>query len=215
MSAAGLSAAERRRGTLLGVTAYLIWGFAALYWVQTEPVDSRDLLAHRVVWSVPIVLLTLLIGGRLRAALALLRQPRTVFIMGCSAVCSATNWGIFLWAVTHGHATEASLGYFLLPLVNVVFGLTLFGESLDRAQKLGVALAVAAVIVQLVHLGGLPLIALGLAMSFGLYGAIRKGVTVGSVEGLLLETLLLSPFAIAWLVLRDGGGLEPARRFFL
>lgn len=198
---------EQRRGTLLGVTAYLIWGFAALYWVQTEPVDARDLLAHRALWSVPVVVLCLLAFGRLGAALALLGQPRTVSIMACSAGCSALNWGIFLWAVTNGRATEASLGYFLLPLVNVVLGLTLFGESLDRAQKLGVAFASAAVVLQLVHQGGLPLVALGLALSFGFYGAIRKGVSVGSLEGLLLETLLMAPFALGWLYLRDGGGL--------
>jgi chloramphenicol-sensitive protein RarD len=202
-----LSAADRSRGTLLGVTAYLIWGFAALYWIQTDPVDSRDLLAHRALWSVPVVMLTLLIAGRLGSGLALLKQPRTVFIMACSAACSATNWGVFLWAVTHEHATEASLGYFLLPLLNVVLGLTLFGERLDGAQKIAVAFAIAAVCLQVWHLGQLPWVTLTLAMSFGCYGAIRKKVSVGSVEGLLLETLFMLPFALIWLVWRDWGGL--------
>ena len=200
------SAADRRRGTLLGVSAYLIWGFAALYWVQTEPVDSRDLLAHRALWSVPVVCVCLVFAGLLPAALGLFRRPRILLVLACSALASATNWGVFLWAVTNGQATEASLGYFLLPLVNVVIGLILFGESLDRAQKVAVGFAVAAVSLQVLHRGGIPLVSLGLALSFGLYGAIRKGVSVGSMEGLLVETVIMAPFAIAWLILREGGG---------
>ncbi len=197
---------DERRGTLLGVTAYLIWGFAALYWVQLEAVDTRDMLAHRALWTVVAVVLTLLVARRLTATLRLLRQPRTLVIMAGAALFSAANWGVFLWAVTHEQATEASLGYFLLPLVNVVIGLTLFGERIDTAQKWGVGFAVAAVLVQINYYGGLPIVALSLALSFGLYGAIRKGVAIGSVEGLLLEALMMLPFAIAWLIYREGGG---------
>jgi len=198
---------DKQRGTLLGVSAYLIWGFAALYWVQTEPVDTLDLLAHRALWSVPVVMVCLLVVRRLRAALVLFKQPRTVAIMALAAALVATNWGIFIWAVTHGRAMEASLGYFLLPLVNVLFGLLLFKEKIDGAQKIGVAFAITAVALQFVYYGSLPLVSLGVAVSFGLYGAIRKGVAVESMEGLLMETLLMSPIAIIWLILRGGGGL--------
>jgi chloramphenicol-sensitive protein RarD len=200
---------DQRRGTLLGVIAYLIWGVAALYWIQTEPVDARDLLAHRALWSLPFILLCLAIvgRGRLTAALALFRQPRTIGILACAAFFGALNWLIFLWAVTHGRAAEASLGYFLLPLVNVAIGLTVFRETIDTPQKLGIAFAVAAVLLQLVYHGGLPWVALGLPLSFGLYGAIRKAVKVESMEGTLLEVMLMAPVAIAWLVYRDGGGL--------
>ena len=198
---------DKQRGTLLGISAYLIWGFAALYWVQTEPVDTLDLLAHRALWSVPVVVVCLLAVRRLYSALVLFRQPRTVAIMALAAALSATNWGIFIWAVTHERAMEASLGYFLLPLVNVVIGLLLFKETIDGAQKIGVAFAVTAVILQFAYYGSLPLVSLGVAVSFGLYGAIRKGVAVESMEGLLMETVLMSPIAIVWLVLRDGGGL--------
>ena len=197
---------NEQRGTLLGVTAYLIWGFAALYWVQLQVVDTRDLLAHRVLWTVIAVLLSLLVAGRLTATLRLLRQPRTMAIMAAAAAFSAANWGVFIWAVTHERATEASLGYFLLPLVNVVIGLTVFGERIDVAQKWGVAFAVAAVAVQVGYHGGLPLVALSLALTFGLYGAIRKGIAIESMEGLLLEALIMLPFAIGWLIYRDGAG---------
>lgn len=199
---------NRHRGTLLGITAYLIWGFAPLYWIQTEPVDPRDLVAHRVLWSLPFVALCLAIAGsgRLARALALLRQPRTMAIMACAALFGALNWGLFMWAVTHERTTEASLGYFLLPLVNVVIGLSLFRESIDGPQKVGVAFACAALVLQLFAHGGLPLVALGLALSFGLYSAVRKGVQVESMEGLLLEMSILAPFALGWLLYRNGGG---------
>lgn len=198
---------DDRRGTLLGVAAYLIWGFAALYWVQTEPVDARDLLAHRALWSLPLVVLCLIYMGRFKESLRSLRNYRALMIMGCAAIFSATNWGIFLWAVTNGKATEASLGYFLLPLLNVVIGLTLFRESIDFPQKLAVAFALMGLVVQLVYYGGLPLVSLGLAFSFGLYGAVRKAVSIGSVEGLFIELLIMAPVAIAWLIYRDGGGM--------
>lgn len=200
---------DAQRGTLLGILAYVIWGLAALFWVQTQPVDSRDLLAHRALWSVPFVMLCLLFAGhgRLRSTFLLFRNPRILGVMAAAAACGAINWGIFLWAVTNERATEASLGYFLLPLVNVVTGVVLFRESIDRPQQVGIAFAVAAVLVQLVFLGGLPWIGLGVALSFGLYGAIRKFASVESMEGLLLETLLMAPFALLWLWSRDGGGL--------
>ena len=199
----------RYRGTVMAVTAYLIWGFAALYWIRAEPVDATDIVAHRAVWSLPFVVLCLALvgGGRLLGALSLLRQPRTVAIMLCATVLSATNWGIFLWAVTNERATEASMGYFMLPLVNVVIGITFFRETVDAAQLIAIAFAAVAVVLQIIAKGGVPAVALGVAVSFGLYGAIRKGVAVESMEGLMLETLFMSPFAIAWLVYRDGAGL--------
>jgi chloramphenicol-sensitive protein RarD len=200
---------DKRRGTLLGVGANLIWGVAALYWIQTQPVEAQDLVAHRVVWSLPFLALCLAIvgSGRLRRAFSLFRQPRTMAIMTAAAFLGALNWLIFLWAVTNGRAAEASLGYFLLPLVNVVIGLTIFRESINSAQKIGVAFAVLALLLQLIYHGGLPLVALGVATSFGLYSAIRKGVNVESMEGLLLEMSILLPFALAWLVYRDGAGI--------
>ena len=194
------------RGLLLATTAYLIWGFAALYWVQTEPVSALDLVAHRALWAMPVLALSLLVMGRLGAALRLLKQPRTLAIMACSAVLQALNWGIFLWAVTHQRAAEASLGYFLLPLINVAIGVFFFRERIDRAQQIAIALAALGMVILIMENRGLPWVALGVAISFGLYGAVRKAVAVEAVEGLLLETLVLAPFALAWLVYHEGAG---------
>lgn len=192
---------------MLGVCAYLIWGFSALYWAQTAPVASADLVAHRALWSVPVVVICLAVAGRLGSALGLLRQGRVLVVFAGSALCSALNWMVFIWAVTHKQAMEASLGYFMLPLVNVIIGLMLFRESIDRAQALAITLAAGAIVLQVIHHGGLPVVALGLSLTFGLYGAIRKGSSVGSMEGLMLETLMMAPFALAWLWFHGGAGL--------
>ncbi len=207
MLLSGQSMNDKKKGTLLGVIAYLIWGFSALYWAMAVPVDPADILAHRAFWSMPFVMLVLLLTGRLRGALAILRQPRTVAIMAAAACFGAANWMVFLWAISNERATEASLGYFLLPLLNVVIGLTVFREKIDTAQKIAIGFAVAAVVLQFAYYGGLPVVALTLSLTFGLYGAIRKKVSVASLEGLFIETLLMSPFALAWLIYRDGAGL--------
>jgi len=198
---------QERRGTLLGITAYLIWGFSALYWAQTWPVDPRDLLAHRALWAVPFVFLCLWVTRRLPSALAVLCQPKALGIMAVAALLGGSNWLVFLWAISNGRAMDASMGYFLLPLVNVVIGMTVFRESVDRAQKIGIAFAVVAMLIQVIYHGGLPVVALAVSVSFGLYGAIRKKVAVESLEGLFIETLLMSPMALAWVIWRDGAGL--------
>jgi chloramphenicol-sensitive protein RarD len=195
------------RGIALAIASYLVWGFAALYWLQTRPVSAVDLIAHRVVWSLPVLLLFLLFMGRLRSGLRRIAEPRTMMIMLASALAQAVNWGLFLWAVTHERATEASLGYFLLPLANVGIGVFLFRETIDRAQKIAVVLAATGVVIMVADSGGVPWIALGLALSFGLYGAIHKSVSVEAVEGLLLEILWLFPAALIWLWLHNGAGL--------
>jgi chloramphenicol-sensitive protein RarD len=195
------------RGMLLATIAYLIWGFMGLYWVETKPIPAQDLVAHRVVWSMPVLVLCLLYLGHLKAALALFKKPRTLAILLCSALMQMTNWGIFLWAVTHEQATQASLGYFLLPLINVAIGLGLFGEKLDKAQLIAIALAVVGMVLLIIENKGLPWVALGVATSFGLYAAIRKAVAVEAVEGLFVEVMLMLPFALCWLWLQEGAGL--------
>ena len=192
---------------LLALSAHLIWGFAALYWIQARPVSAVDLVAHRALWSVVLLSLALLYMGRLTATLRLLRERKTLLVLVTSASAQALNWGIFLWAVSHGRATEASLGYFLLPLVNVAAGVLVLRETIDRAQQIAIALAVLGMVILVLDYGGLPWVALGLSMSFGTYGLIRKLVVIPPVEGLALETALLAPAAILWMVLTGGAGL--------
>jgi chloramphenicol-sensitive protein RarD len=195
------------RGTALTIIANLIWGFAALYWIETQPIGPVDLLAHRALWSVPVLVACLLWMGRLCGALAIFTRPGALGLMAASATTQAANWGIFLWAVTSGRATEASLGYFLLPLLNIAFGIYLFGEQIGRAQRIAISLAGLGMLILIAENRGLPWAALGVAVSFGLYGVIRKKVTVGAIEGLFVETLLMAPLALLWLLNNQWGGL--------
>jgi len=199
--------AEQRRGVSLAVLAYLVWGFAGLYWLETKPVAAIDLIAHRALWSLPVLIVCLLWMQRLGAALKLLRQPRSLAILTVSAGLQATNWGIFVWAVTHEHASEASLGYCLWPLLNVAVGLWVFKETVNSAQKIAIALAIAGLLLIVFDRGGMPWVALGVAFSFGCYGAVRKKIAIEAVEGLFVETMLMAPLALAWLWLSSWGGL--------
>jgi len=198
---------ERQLGILLGLIANSIWGGAALYWIQTKPVAPWDVLAHRGLWTLPAALLILIVAGRLRSALALLSNVKMMMAMAAAAALISVNWGTFLYAVTNGKATQASLGYFMLPLLTIVFGVLIFKEKLSRPQLIAVAMAVIAVGIQLVMLGTIPIIALALSGSFAAYGAIRKSVVADSLQGLFLESLFLAPVAATWILLNGGAGI--------
>jgi chloramphenicol-sensitive protein RarD len=189
------------------VAAHLIWGFAPLYWVQASPVPALDILAHRVLWSLLLLVLLLLALGRLGATARQMLRGRTLAVIATSATAQACNWGVFVWAVNHDRATEASLGYFLLPLVNVAIGVLVLREAIDRAQTIAIALATLGLSILIVDKGGLPWVALCLSLSFGTYGLVRKLVTIGAVEGLAMETAFLAPAALAWVWLSDGASL--------
>ncbi len=195
------------RGLGLALLAQLIWGVAALYWAQTRPVEATDLLSHRVLWSLPVLAICVTILKQWPQWFAVFRSLRSLGVMGLCAGLAGLNWGIFLWAVTHGQAAQASMGYFLLPLINIAIGLLFFRETLDARQKVAVACAVAAVMIMVQGGQGIPYVALGVSLSFGIYSAIRKGVSVGGVVGLLVEIQLLAPIALWWFVTRDGAGL--------
>ncbi len=194
------------RGIALATAAYLIWGFSALYWIELDAVSPQDIVAHRVVWSFPVVVAALLYGGHLRQTLRLFTDIRTLAILLCSALMQVTNWGIFLWAVVNEQNTQTSLGYFLLPLINVAIGLGIFKERLDRAQTIAIGLAAIGMAILIIENRGLPWVAIGVALSFGLYAAIRKAVSVEAVEGLFVEVSLMLPLALGWLWLQGGAG---------
>ncbi len=178
--------------------AYLIWGVLPIYLRLLQGVPAADVLAHRILWTV--LLVVLLISGlkgweRVRAAL---RQPRLLLMLLASAVCISLNWGVYTWAILAGHAIDTSLGYFINPLVSVLFGVALLGERLGRLQWVAVGLAALGVAVLTIERGSLPLVSLALALSFGVYGLIRKQAAVDTATGLFVETLLLAPMAALW-----------------
>jgi chloramphenicol-sensitive protein RarD len=177
-----------------------------LYWRPLAAVDAHELIAHRVVWSLAFTAPLLWWLGGFQEVFSMLRTWRSVSLSFASGALLTTNWLVYVWAVNAGHVIEASLGYFLVPLVNVALGRIVLHERLRPAQWLAISLAAAGVAVQLVQLGRLPWIALALAASFGTYGLLRKRSPLGPLAGLTVETLLLAPFAAGLLLWRAQAG---------
>jgi chloramphenicol-sensitive protein RarD len=191
-----------RDGLIAGLGAYVIWGLMPLYLRLMQGIPAGDVLGHRIVWSLLVLALVLSVTGNWPRLRPLLASRRTLLLLLASAVAIGVNWLVYTWAILNGHALDTSLGYFINPLLNVVFGVALLGERLGRLQWAAVALAALGVAVQTLALGYLPWISLALAISFGLYGLIRKLVAVDALAGLFVETLLLAPLALGWLFTR-------------
>ncbi|MDE2407976.1 MAG: EamA family transporter RarD [Xanthomonadaceae bacterium] len=204
--------AERARGTWVAVGTFVLWGLAPLYWHLLKAVPSLQIVLHRVVWS------ALLVAGFLfwrdgrhwfRAVLA--GQPRLWWMLLLSGVLISCNWGLYIWAVNAGHVVETALGYFINPLLNVVIGVLFLHERLRPLQWLSVAIAAAGVLWLTVQYGSFPWIAVALALSFGLYGVLRKLAHVDSVAGLGVESAYLFLPVLGWLLWSefhgDGGFL--------
>jgi chloramphenicol-sensitive protein RarD len=187
-----------RRGTLLGVAAYLSWGLFPLYWPLLEPAGAVEILSHRVVWSLAFVGLLMFVVRR--AAGGLPRDRRRLTLLTIAATVIAVNWGLYIWGVNHEHVVETSLGYFINPLVTVALGVFVLGERLSRVQWSAVGVAAAGVVVLTIAAGRPPWIGLTLAVSFGTYGLVKKVVGVGAVPGLFVETAILAPAALGYLL---------------
>jgi chloramphenicol-sensitive protein RarD len=199
-------------GVLYAALAFAWWGVFPLYFKLVTTVPPAEVLAHRVVWSL------LLLGGALtlrqqwKWLLPVLRRPKVLGAFAASAVLLAANWLTYIWSVNNGHVIDASLGYFITPLVNVLLGYTFLHERPRQAQWVALGIATLAVVWLTVQAGRLPWIALLLAATFGAYGLLRKVAVLGALEGLTLETLLLAPVAAValWIWTRAGVGSFPA-----
>ncbi|WP_437611489.1 EamA family transporter RarD [Erwinia sp. V71] len=188
-----------RHGVLCALGAYFIWGIAPAYFKLIQQVAPIEIMTHRVIWSVLFMILLITISRNWRKVRSTLQQPRKVLLLAVSALLIGGNWLLYIWAVNNHHMLEASLGYFINPLLNVLVGMIFLGERFRRMQWLAVALAACGVIVQLWKFGSLPVIALGLALSFAFYGLVRKKIAVEAQTGMLIETLWLFPLAAIYL----------------
>lgn len=188
--------AVQKTGGAFAIAAYTLWGLAPLYFKQLDQVPAQEILVHRIVWS--FVLLALLLTGlrQWRQIAAVLQKPKLLLAMLVTALLLAGNWGLFIWAINNHHMLDASLGYYINPLLNVLLGMLFLGERLRPLQWTAVGLATGGVLLQLVQLGSLPWIALVLASSFALYGLLRKKLPADAVGGLFVESLLLMPLAL-------------------
>jgi chloramphenicol-sensitive protein RarD len=193
-----------RTGILAGIGAYLLWGLFPLYWPLLEPAGAVEILAHRIVWSLAFLAAVL----ALTAGFAWLRTlgRRRATLLALAAALVSVNWGVFIYAVNSEHVVEASLGYFINPLVTVALAVTVLRERLRPAQRLAVAVAGAAVLVLTLDYGRPPWIALTLACSFGLYGLVKKRAGVGGTQSVAFETALLTPVAALFIVWLQASG---------
>lgn len=185
-------------GALCAVSAYGMWGFVPLYYVPISFVGPLEILVHRSVWTVLTMALLVFVVFRGRPMRPVWQNPRLALPMVATALIIGGNWLIFTWAVTNERVLETSLGYFINPLLNVLLGVILLGERLRTLQKVAVAIAALAVLIRLVSFGTLPWVSLSLAFSFALYGLVRKRAPVDPIAGLLCESAVLLPMALAY-----------------
>lgn len=189
---------EAAKGILAMVVACTVWGLSGIYYKAIAHVPAPEVLAHRTLWSLVFFLVVLAVQGRLGLLPRLLGGPALGMVAVAAAMISA-NWFLFIWSIQSGHALEASLGYYIFPLVAVMIGLVAFREALDRAQWAAVALAGLAVLVLTAGLGAAPWIALVLATTFGAYGLLKRRIEAGPVVSVAAEVALLAPIALVWL----------------
>ncbi|MFD5542780.1 EamA family transporter RarD [Streptomyces sp. NPDC127079] len=202
----GESKGEQRAGLLNGIAAYGMWGLVPLFWPLLKPAGSVEILAHRMVWSLAFVTAALAFVRRWAWAGELLRQPRRLALVAVAAAVITVNWGVYIWAVNAGHVVEASLGYFINPLVTIAMGVLLLKERLRPAQWAAVGVGFAAVAVLTVGYGQPPWISLVLAFSFATYGLVKKKVNLGGVESLAAETAIQFLPALGYLLWLAGHG---------
>lgn len=196
-----MQAANPRRGYILGLSAYTIWGLFPLYFKAIAQVPAVEIIVNRVLWSALFGSLLLLVWKHPGWWRELRDNPRRLAVLAVSGSLIAGNWLVYVWAVNNGRMLEASLGYYINPLVNVLLGMMLLGERLRRLQWLAVILAATGVAQQVWQFGSLPWVSLVLALTFGSYGLIRKKAPVAALPGLVVETWLLVPLAVGWLLL--------------
>ncbi|MBL3525479.1 EamA family transporter RarD [Serratia plymuthica] len=196
-----MDAQQTRQGIFFALAAYFIWGIAPAYFKLIQQVPADEILTHRVIWSFFFMLALITLGRNWPQVRATCSNRKRLLLLAVTAVLIGGNWLLFIWAVNNHHMLEASLGYFINPLVNVLLGMLFLGERFRRMQWLAVVLAFAGVLIQLWQFGSLPMIGLGLAFSFAFYGLLRKKIAIDAQTGMLIETLWLLPVAAAYLFL--------------
>ncbi|MBC7739018.1 MAG: EamA family transporter RarD [Candidatus Saccharibacteria bacterium] len=179
------------RGFGFALTAYLMWGFLPIYMKQLAHISPIEVIAHRVIWSVPIALIVLALTGQLAGFWQIWRNPRMLGMGAVTAALISVNWGLYIWAIGTGHALQAALGYYINPLFSIFLGAVLLGERLGRVQQVAIGLAALAVGVLTWQTGTVPWVALGLTVTWGFYAYFKRALSIGANQGFLLEVLIL------------------------
>ncbi len=196
----------RHSSVIAAVASFFIWGFSPLYYKTIDVVLVSEILAHRVIWSLLLALVLILASHQIKNWLAVLTNGRMLLVMLTSALLVSVNWVVFMWAVTHDRAMEASMGYYIMPILMVLFGRIFLDERLNRNQWISFILVTLGVLNLLVSMQQLPWVALLLATAFGLYSLVRKKAPVDPLVGLATECLLLTPIALGYLLFLNHDG---------
>jgi chloramphenicol-sensitive protein RarD len=191
---------DSRAGFFYALIAYVMWGFLPLYMKMLAHVPPVEVIAHRVLWSLPIAFAVIVWLGRTRDLRLAFRSPRTLMMGAATAALISINWGTYVWAIGAGYALEAALGYYINPLFSVFLGRVLLKERLTWAQWAALGLAAAAVLLLTIEAGRLPVVALGLTFSWGFYAYLKKSLPIGPNQGFTLEVMLLAPLALGYLI---------------
>lgn len=195
---------ETRSGIINAILAYSMWGIAPLYFKLINHISASEILIHRVVWASALLFVIVIAMKKWQSFISLAFNPKMLAKLTFTALILGANWFLFIWAVNNDHLLDASLGYYINPLLSVALGMIFLGERLRFWQKIAVVLAILGVLIQLVMLGSLPIVSLALAGTFGVYGLLRKQMQVDSFVGLLVESLLMLPIAlIFWTLFVD------------
>lgn len=188
------------QGLLAALFAYTLWGVLPVFWKALASVDALEVLCHRIVWSFALLLPFMFFKGRLGALRVFLQKPLNLLALAACGFLLAGNWYLYIWAIASGMVIETSLGYYINPLVNILFGVAVFRERISATVMAAIALAVAGVLWQIFRLGHFPVVPLGLAFSFALYGLLRKILMIQAIPGLFVETMTVLPIAAGYLL---------------
>ncbi|MDN3435089.1 EamA family transporter RarD [Pseudoalteromonas sp. APC 3356] len=189
---------EQRKGAIFACLAFFMWGLAPIYFKMIQHVSAFEILMHRVIWSVVFLIVVVSVLSYWDKIKRILIQPKLILMLVVTSTLLGFNWGLFIWAINNNHMLDASLGYYINPLLNVLLGMVFLNERLRKLQGAAVALAFTGVLLQLISFGSFPIVAFSLATSFALYGLLRKKLQVDALPGILIEALILLPVALTY-----------------
>ncbi|MDD2458925.1 MAG: EamA family transporter RarD [Eubacteriales bacterium] len=197
---------DKSIGIATAIAAYTLWGFLPVYWKVLGEVPALEVLSHRIIWSLVFVTLIIAWGRQWDKIRPIIAEPHQMRLIILAAVMIALNWGLFIWAVQSNHLLDSSLGYYINPLIAVLLGVVVFKEKLNPWQKLAIASATIGVLILVIKAGRFPWLSFALALTFGTYGAVKKAVKASPLVGLALETAVLAPLALVFILTRQASG---------
>lgn len=199
---------EYKSGIFFGLGAYFLWGILPVYWKMLESVPALEILANRFIWSAVFVIGIIIFSGKFKTFLSetkyIFSSCKTAVVMLAAAITISFNWGVFIWAVEDGRIIESSMGYYINPLVSVLFGMLFLKEHLDKLQLAAVFCAATGIAIMIIKNGSLPWVSVSLAITFALYGLLKKIINISALTSILLETLLITPVALSYLYFLSG-----------